>query len=300
MLGVVRNFFAQRSVIEVDCLALNEFPAIDAHIDSMQVKSSPTTVSYLHTSPEYSMKKLLSEGSGDIFYLGHVFRQEEHGKLHHPEFTMIEWYRIDWSLDQLIKETIEVIQLFIPVEAFTIYTYKEIFEKHLSFDPHTASLDALDALSSKLGYNLHFNDRDSYLHLFLSHEIEPHLGNNELTIIQDYPPSQAALSQVKDREGQKVAERFEIYYRGIELANGYHELLCSNQQKERFEQENKKRIEMGKRAYSIDTDLLDALAQGLPDCSGVSVGFDRLLLLQTNRADIRGVLPIKGQPRSSL
>ena len=284
MLHAVRAFFAARSAMEVDCSALRSAPPIDANIDVITAEPLPGRKAYLHTSPEYAMKGLLSQGSGDLFYLGHVFRYGEEGHRHLPEFTMIEWYRIGFSLAELIQETAELMALFLGPQPLELLSYREAFRHYVGLDPSHASLAELRRVAQ------HDWDRETLLHYLMSHKIEPELGKEGLTALTHYPPDQAALAQLVEQDGELAAERFEIYHRGVELCNGYHELVDAKEQERRFHVENELRRQKGREVYPIDQEFLKALRRGLPDCSGVAVGFDRLMLLRHNGAPISTVV----------
>lgn len=274
-LARARTFFAERNVLEVDTPALSKATSVDLYIDPLAVQCCNETA-YLHTSPEYRMKRLLSEGIGDIYQLGHVYRDFEHGNRHSPEFTMAEWYRCDFTFQQCMQETLDFIKLFIPVSNTRFITYKEAFEEFLHFDPFTIS-DA--ELQQKTGQQFTF--RDDHLSYLLAMHIEPHLGANKTcAALYYYPPSQAALAKVVTFDANKVAERFEIYYQGIELANGYHELQDPAEQRARLVEANELRRSIGKPELPIDEEFLDALHRGLPETCGVSVGFDRCMMLR--------------------
>jgi lysyl-tRNA synthetase class 2 len=294
MLGQVRSFFKIRHVLEIDCPSLVRCPPIDANIEVMQVSIADTEIGYLHTSPEYAMKRLLADGLGDIFYLGHVFRKGESGDRHNPEFTMIEWYRTAIPFRQLIDETCELIQLFIGSFPTRLMSYRQAFQTYTGIDPFS---DAdLPEIARHLGIETPADsvkwERDTWLHLILSHAIEPSLGRNEITVLCDYPPSQAALAQIIEKDGIHVAERFEAYFNGIELSNGYHELADATEQRRRFQDENVRRQLQGKESYPLDELFLSALETGLPDACGVSVGFDRLMLIRHKAQAIQSILPM--------
>ncbi len=253
-----RAFFAERNVLEIDCAALVRHPSIDAHIDCLNVEGS-----YLHASPECLLKRLLAEGVGDCYFLGHVFRKEELGRLHNPEFTMVEWYRLGYTLDQMIQETAEFLFLFFGQLPIQLLSYDEAFEKYVE----------------EKDFDVRPNwTKQDQIHYLFSHKIEPNLGQNELTVIIDYPPQEAALATLKKKKGRLVAERFEIYYQGVELANGYHELANAEELKERFN------------STLFDEKFLAAL-KNLPDCCGVALGFDRALMLQCKCDSIKQVIP---------
>ncbi len=293
LLQKVRSFFNAQGVLEVDTPLLSHSAPIDEHIDVMEVDLGKTK-GYLHTSPEYAMKRLLSLGIGDIFQLSHVFRLEEHGKLHNPEFTMIEWYRIGFSFEELIKETIALTHLFLEDLPAVTYSYKKIFQDHTGLDYTKASREDLLSCALNHGIDLSSNSVwsfDDLLHLLMGSIVEPHLGKNELTVVIDYPSSQAALAQVAQVDGDLVAKRFEVYYQGIELSNGYLELTDAIEQKKRFELSNQKRTLKGKPALPLDYNFLHSLEKGLPSCCGVAVGFDRLLMLRHGLQTISDVLP---------
>jgi lysyl-tRNA synthetase class 2 len=292
-LASVRSFFALKNVLEVDCCALRPGAPIDANIDPIPAKVFPEIHGYLHTSPEYAMKELLAAGSKDIYYLGHVFRQGESGARHNPEFCMAEWYRIGFTLDQMIDETAELLSLFFGPLPIRRLSYRDAFQKYLGLDFRNASSSQL--LAAMRPYNPSPDaaswPKIAQLQFLLSHAIEPHLGSEELTALIDYPPEEAALASLIAKNGELVAERFEIYYQSIELANGYRELPNKEELRRRFHQTNSDRIGEKKEPLPIDEAFLSALDSRFPDCCGVSVGFDRALLLCLNRKKISEVLP---------
>ncbi len=284
LLAAARHFFAQRKVMEVDCTLLHPTAPIDTHIDLFATNNSEKEVFFLHSSPEYGMKKLLSQGSGDIYQLSHVFRKGEKGHWHNPEFTLLEWYRIDFSFSQMIDETIDLISLFLGKSPSRRLTYRQAFREYAGLDPFTCSIEELQEKSQSRDA-----DRDALLHHILAHSIEQQLGRGEYVVLTHYPASQAALAQCTTLDGQAVAERFEIYWEGIELANGYHELADPIEQRKRLIEENKKRKTEGKETYPIDEEFLAALERGLPSCCGVAVGFDRLMQLRHQTKTIQEV-----------
>ncbi len=289
MLSQVRAFFAARAIMEVDCPALTQKAPVDEHIDVMSVPLPSGEKRYLHTSPEYGMKRLLASGSGDIYQLSHVFREGESSALHNPEFTMVEWYRIQMPLDHFIEQTVQFIRLFLgplPVER---RTYQELLKLHTGIDSASSTKDDLLTFLKARQVTLSAEwDQDALLQLILSTFIEPTLGQDSLFVLTDFPASQAALARINERNR---AERFEIYHQGIELANGYHELADAQEQQKRFISANSKRIQNGKQTLPIDHYLIDALAQGFPDCCGVAAGFDRLLMLKLKESSVAAVLP---------
>lgn len=290
MLDQSRRFFSKRNILEVDCGALVKRAPIDSNIDVISASVSTTQTAFLHTSPEYAMKRLLSTGIGDIFFLGHVFRQGEIGRLHNPEFTMAEWYRIGLSFSQIIEETSDYLTLFLGNLPTRIIGYREAFEKYANINY------AKDPLTHLLPAQSSHWSRTEGLHYILSHIIEPHLGKNELTVLTDYPPYEAALACLIEKEGEQVAERFEIYHNGVELANGYHELADPQELKRRFTEENKQRAKRNQEIYTLDEEFLSALENGFPDCCGVSVGFDRAFMLRRKAPSLASILPFSWTP----
>jgi elongation factor P--(R)-beta-lysine ligase len=291
-----RQFFHHRNVMEVDCPALSLSAPIDLHIDVMKVALKNGQTGYLHTSPEYGMKRLLSCDIGDIYQISRVFRDGEIGPLHNPEFTMAEWYRIGFTFDQMIEETLDFIRLFLGELNHHLMTYRQALLHYLGIDYLLTSsaklLECAKAHFLRLPKDAAHWDKDTLLQLLISFLIEPHLGNDHLFVLSHFPASQAALSktcQLKD--GEAVACRFEIYYRGIELANGYHELTDAIEQRRRLENSNQARASAGKDTLKIDERFLKALELGLPDCCGVAVGFDRLMQLKHELKELKNVIP---------
>lgn len=292
MLQRSRAFFAERGLLEVDCCALSPRAAIDANIDVINASVSDREDGFLHTSPEYAMKQLLVEGLGDIYYLGHVFRKNDIGNLHNPEFTMAEWYRHQMLLNTLMQETCDFLSLFLGSLSTRIVSYRDTLIQYAKVDASNASLEELQIEAKRYGAQpSQIWTRDMYVHFLLTHAVEPHLGKGEFTILTDYPPHEAALAHVIEKNGEKVAERFEIYHEGIELANGYHELSDAFELRQRFNQENEARQHVGKEVYLLDEAFLLSMQRGLPDCCGVSVGFDRVLMLRHKVKTIHEVLP---------
>ena len=281
MLSKARDFFQKRNVLEIDTGALMKRASIDTNIDCLSVEGG---TAYLHTSPEYALKRLLSSGVGDCYFLGHVYRKEELGRYHNPEFTMVEWYRIGFSFSEIIQETAEFLFLFFGKLPISTISYREAFEKFVGIDPKTSSLETLQSLTREK-----WSEKEC-IHYLLSHKIEPNLGHNELTVLIDYPPDEAALAKTEIVQGERVAKRFEIYYQGIELANGYDELADAEELKKRFEKTNAQRERSGKEKYLLDEKFLTSL-KVLPECSGVALGFDRALMLHMKKKSIKEVIP---------
>ncbi|MDR3624163.1 MAG: EF-P lysine aminoacylase EpmA [Chlamydiales bacterium] len=296
MLENVRAFFKERSVLEVDCPLAGSAACIDLHIDLFKVCSRHYPDYYLHSSPEYFMKRLLSMGMGDIYQLAHVFRDEECSPIHNSEFMMAEWYRKNFSLNDMIEESLSFIELFLGKKSISTISYREAFLKYLNLDYTTASKDNLFSCLKNQGVEpykgLENEDKDAHLSLILGALIEPHFKNQEIIVFKHYPASQAALAKtIVLNDGEKVGERFEIYYKGIELANGYLELTHAKEQLERLQKANLERKNHGKEELPIDYAFLKALEMGLPECSGVAIGFDRLMMLRHNLSSLSKILP---------
>ncbi len=294
MLAQARKFFHERGVLEVDCPLITAAASVDLHIDLIPTYHS-SGVRYLHSSPEYGMKRLLAEGIGDIYQLAHVFRQEEASHKHNPEFMMAEWYRLGLPFEQMIEETLDFMRLFLGPLPATVISYRQAFIRYGGIDYINLSTADLSNYLLERGFMIYDSaveeGKDALLNLVMGLVIEPQLGQDGLCALAYYPSSQAALAQTRQHGDEPVAERFEIYYRGYELCNGYHELVDPDEQRKRFEEANMQRVEHGKEALPIDEKLLAALEIGLPDCSGVAVGVDRLMMLRHNKAHISEVIP---------
>lgn len=290
MLRAARDFFYQKNILEVDCPIITEFAALDSNIDLMTTESGR----FLHSSPEYGMKRLLVEGIGDIFQLSHVFRKGEKGNRHNPEFMMAEWYRKSFLMEEMIEETADFIRVFLGDLPLKKIGYREAFIQFTGFDPRDDSPDKLQFILKKR--KAHFEgiesaDYDTLLQFAVMSLIEPQFEENSLTALIHFPSSQAALSEKFIEEGYPVSKRFEIYYGKLELANGYQELSNPLEQEERFILENRERKEKGLDPLPYDLKLIKALKKGLPECSGVACGFDRLMMIRQKTGSIENVLP---------
>jgi len=306
MLRTIRKFFLKRLVLEVETPVLSCSTTCDPFIDSF-VTDFQGQDYFLQTSPELPMKRLLASGSGPIYQICKVFRQGESGSKHNPEFSLLEWYRPGYDLLQLMQEMDDLLRELmaeITLSPSCFYSYQECFEKFLSINPHNVDIDELYRCARE--HNLHRvlerdEAKDRWLELLMSHIIEPQLGGTReqpcISFVYDYPASQAALAKIeKNSQGVPVARRFEVYVASMELANGFYELQDSQEQQRRFEWENQQRLAMGKNTIPMDSNFLGALQHGLPDCSGVALGLDRLLMLLTAKNSIDEVLtfPIAG------
>lgn len=298
MLAQARDFFHSRSVMEVDCPLITAAASVDAHIDLIPTVHDNER-RYLHSSPEYGMKRLIAEGIGDIYQLAHVFRQGESGNKHNPEFTMAEWYRMGITFEAMIAETLDFMRLFLGQLPAKTISYREAFQHFAGIDYVKCSVQDLEGYLQAKNIPLYPSaveeGKDALLNLILGTVIEPQLGRKELCVLAYYPAAQAALAQTRQHGDECVAERFEVYYHGIELCNGYHELVDATEQRQRLIAANQARIELGKEPLPIDEFFLASLERGLPDCCGVAVGFDRLMMLRHHKNDIAEVLPFVWQ-----
>lgn len=295
LLAATRRFFADRGVLEVETPLLGAAAATDLHLASLSTRVSagaaPRTL-WLQTSPELHMKRLLAAGSGAIWQLGKACRDGEAGSRHNPEFTLLEWYRPGWDHHRLIGEVEALLAALLGTGSGERLTYREAFRRHAGVDPFTASLAELQQRCAALGVDTGAlpADRETWLQLLLATVVEPRLGQGGApTFLLDFPAEQAALARVRPGE-PPVAERFEAFVAGVELANGYHELADATEQQRRFDADLAARAAHGLPAVPADERLLAALAHGLPDCAGVALGFDRLVMLAVGASRIDEVI----------
>jgi len=283
--GMIRKFFSDRGVLEVETPILSAAGNTDNHIESFNLEfsgpsSAGATQRWLRTSPEFALKRMLAAGVGNCYELGRVFRNGEIGRLHNPEFSMLEWYRIGWTHHQLMDECAELVKeaLRLAGRSASIResSFRQLYQDHLGLDPLTANEAELRAPLAVFDISAEGLTRDDWLDLLMTHMIQPSIPVNRILMVYDYPKSQAALARI--RQGDvPVAERFEIYLGPIELANGYRELNDSDEQRERFKRDLSWRQKRGAVEPPIDERLLVALPS-LPDCAGVALGVDRLLM----------------------
>ncbi len=306
LLRVIRQYFEAEQVTEVETPFLSASATVDPHIESFETafvsSDGKTKHCYLHTSPEFPMKRLLAAGSGDIYSLGKVFRNGEAGSRHNPEFTMLEWYRLGFSCHRLMDDITNLLKsVFLHqnkmYEESQRITYKALFQEKFNVDPHAVDLQALRQLvNSNIDRHLSNLNRNDCLDLLFSHCIEPTLGSVEDNnfkgiFVYDYPKGMAALSRMIDNgDGQVVAGRFELFIGGVEMANGYDELTDEKEQLSRFRHDQATREKSGKPVPAFDHALIDALNNGLPRCAGVALGVDRLHMLLAGISDIRKTL----------
>jgi elongation factor P--(R)-beta-lysine ligase len=315
----IRSFFDKKNLLEVDTPSLSYSTSTDPFIESFQTRYLPLTQVmsrenyFLHTSPEFPMKRLLASGSDSIYQIAKVFRQGESGQRHNPEFTLLEWYRQGWDHHELMQEVCQLLtQLlspYIDMAEPCFVSYQNVFQDVLGINPHTANKEDLIACTQKVGLGNVLNekeDKDRFLELLFSHQIEPNLGlsrplqviNNDrkdlttkpcLFFLYHYPASQASLAKISTENGVQIAERFEIFINGMELGNGFHELNDSNEQRLRFELDNRCRKATQKTEVPLDERFLASL-NFLPECAGVALGIERLLMVMNQSQHINEVI----------
>lgn len=301
ILQQIRQFFADRNVCEVETPALSQGTVTDVYLDALSCKydflaDSPaghSTELFLQTSPEFHMKRLLASGYGCIYQIAKAFRHEESGRYHNPEFTMLEWYRIGFDQFELMSEVAELLQAVLGGDKALFTSYQDIFIKTVSVDPLTATFDELVEVLNK--YNkaadwlIKMNDADLLLQFIFTEIIEPTIGVNEPQFIYDFPIAQASLAK-RSLDDPRVAQRFECYFKGIELVNGFNELTDAGIQLERFQEDNSKRKQLSLPEKPIDKNFIEALSNGLPQCAGVALGVDRLIMLALKVNHIKKVV----------
>lgn len=295
LLAEIRRFFTDRGLLEVETPVLSEFGVTDVHLATFSTEfispfGEQSKTLWLSTSPEYHMKRLLAAGSGPIFQIGKVFRNEEAGNRHNPEFTMLEWYRPHFDMYRLINEVDDLLQQILECPPAESMSYQFAFQQYVGLDPLSADLSELAEKAKKHQLiGAENENRDTLLQFLFSTVVEPQIGQEVPVVVYHFPASQAALAQISS-EDLRVAERFEFYYKGLELANGFHELSDAREQLRRFQQDNLQREKMGLPVRAIDTRLLVALQAGIPNCSGVALGVDRLLMIAMGTESIKDVI----------
>jgi lysyl-tRNA synthetase class 2 len=320
LLRRLREFFDKRGFIEVETPLLAPEVIPELHIEpiagdcplflpgKVRRQSSSTQEKgtipfgewwFLQASPELHMKRLLAAGAKAIYQATRSFRAGERGRLHNPEFTIVEWYRVGDDLEAGMDLLDDLMRSLLGVPPARRTTYAEAFEEHAGINPHTASFDMLRAATTVSPLPIDSADRDEWLNLLLATRIEPRLGRDRPEILYHYPASQSSLARVvSSSHGQEVAERFELYYRGVELANGFHELTDAAEQRHRFEQINAARLSDGRPALPMPESLLAALKHGLSACTGCALGFDRLAMLAIGAESIDAVMAFPGAMHS--
>jgi len=302
LLDRIRAFFVARGVLEVETPALSCAAATDPALASLAARYTGPEYPrgqalYLHTSPEFFMKRLLAAGSGSIFQVCKVFRDGEAGRYHNPEFTMLEWYRTGFDHHRLMDEVDELVRTvlagFVDLRATERLTYRDAFLRHAAIDPFRSDRLQLAACAAAHGIDvtpeLRAQPESAWCDLLMTHVVEPQLAPDTPVYIYDYPAAQASLARVTPGT-PPVAARFELYLNGAELANGFHELADAAEQQRRFEQQLQQRANLGLPEVPMDARLLAALAAGLPDCAGVAFGFDRLVMVAAGARSIKEVI----------
>lgn len=297
--ATLRGFFAERGVPEVETPMLSQAGNTDPNVASFRtefgghVSAGPRT-RWMRTSPEFPLKRLLAAGFGDCYELGRVFRDGEAGGRHNPEFTMLEWYRVGWDQHQLADETVALVQGALGLvdrRAEVVQTtYRALYLDTLGLDPMTAAGNELQAALGDVQIEPEGLTCDDWLDLLMTHRIQPANPADRILVVHDYPASQCMLARIAERDGVPVAERFELYLGPLELANGYHELADGAEQRARFERDHVVRGSRGDVLPAIDEALLDALDSGFPDCAGVALGVDRLLMAMSGTGRIADVI----------
>jgi lysyl-tRNA synthetase class 2 len=297
LLRLIREFFYKRDVLEVDTPLLSNGTVTDEHLDAFETPfhfsaTGKTTSLFLQTSPEYAMKRLLCAQSGSIYQIGKAFRHEGEGRWHNPEFTMLEWYRVGFNHFDLMDEVDALLMEVLATRPSDKLTYQQAFKEHVGLDPlDTTDIALLNAMRDN-NIDIHEPETlsvDSKLQLLFSYCVEPKIGQQKPCFIYDFPASQAALAKINPDDA-RVAQRFEVYFQGAELANGFNELSASQEQRARFEEDNAKRQASGLPVKPIDELFLEALDAGLPECAGVALGVDRLLMLKMGATHIQQVI----------
>lgn len=281
MLQSIRAFFSARGVLEVETPLVSASGTTDPYIESFRFDTPEGETKYLQTSPEFAMKRLLAAGSGDIYQISKAFRAAERGRLHNPEFTMLEWYRIGIDHHALMQEVVELIYTLRDGKGADLKVskvrYSELCQDTLGLDPLVATVAECAETAQRYGLSIDSRlDRDGWLDLLLSHVSMPSLPDDQLTVLCDYPASQASLAKLND-DGQTAA-RFEVFWGGVELANGFYELSDAAEQDRRFTADQAVRRGCGQHVVKKDDNLIQALDAGFPECAGVALGVDRLLM----------------------
>lgn len=294
----IRQFFIERDVLEVETPILSQAGVTDVHLASVQAQRhlhGKKQTHYLQTSPEFAMKRLLASGSGAIYQICKVFRDDEHGRKHNSEFTMLEWYRPQFSLKDLMLEVTDLLNVVL-AERFaevrpTVLSYKHAFIDRLDLNPLQATLQQLKDAAHRVGLNLDLgDDRLAYIDLLFSHMVEPSLGFDTPVFLTDFPPELASLAKTKlDEDGELVAARFELYIEGLELANAYDELIDAEVLRSRFQADNAEREKLGLHVMPIDEYLVAALPN-MSECAGIALGIDRLLMVVMNQVKLEKVI----------
>lgn len=298
MLSSIRRYFDARQVLEVETPLLAVAGGTDPAIEPLKTRfTGPGYANgldlYMQTSPEFAMKALLANGSGSIYQICKAFRDGESGSRHNPEFTLLEWYELDIDHHQLMANLADLVEVIFERRlAVEKISYRQLFMDKLALDPLLASVSDLAEVALQHGISIDSECTvDEWLDILMVQTLEPELGQNGLSFVYDYPASQASLARLSATD-QRLASRFELYYQGVELANGFHELANADEQRQRFIADNEQRQASGLSVLPIDERFLASLDKGLPECSGVAVGLDRLLMLKTGKGKLADVMDI--------
>ncbi len=289
----IRIFFVERELTEVETPIFSHFAGTEPNLNAVTADlklRGKSCEGFLQTSPEYAMKRLLSAGMGDCFQISRVFRADEQGRFHNPEFSLLEWYRLNFDDRKLLEEVEQFLHEILNCGAAEYCEYQQLFVKFLEIDPLKATFKELQNCTKKvMEYPPELDSKDDYLQLLFSACIEPKIGFERPCFVTDYPASQASLARI-NADNPQLSCRFEVFFKGIELGNGFYELNDAEEQQQRFVEENKRRQKMGIETMEIDTRLIEALQHGLPDCSGIAIGIDRLVMLATDAKHINEVM----------
>jgi elongation factor P--(R)-beta-lysine ligase len=300
MFQKIRQFFAEKSVLEVEtpllCRAIGTDPNLDFFTTGYHLQPAQQTL-FLQTSPEFAMKRLLAAGSGSIYQICKAFRNGESGRFHNPEFTLLEWYRVGYNLSQLMDEVDSLIALLLgetkALQATQRISYQNLFQQYTGLNPIVFSCEQYTCYAQDCGLidapTLCGQDHTLWLDLIFSHQIQPHLGHNALCMVYGYPACMPSLARINENDSA-ITERVELFINGVELGNGYYELGDALEQEQRFDKEIAARRASNRPSVIKDERLLAALDAGLPDCSGIAIGLDRILMLLSKCAAIDNVL----------
>ncbi len=300
VLATIRAFFAQRHVLEVETPLLASATGTDPQLDFFATRYAgvvPPQQLYLQTSPEFAMKRLLAAGSGSIYQIAKAFRNGEHGRFHNPEFTLLEWYRVGFGLAELMQEVAELFAALFCLKNIGFrseqLTYQAVFEQYTGLDALVFDVDAYThyAITQHLtdAPRLCAAEHALWLDFLFSHQVQPHLGQQGITLVYAYPQCQSSLAKLNPQDN-RVAERVEVFWQGVELGNGFYELDNVVEQEQRFDKEIAYRVEQGLPAVCKDKKFLAALAAGLPECAGIALGLDRIIMLLAGSTSIAEVI----------
>ncbi|WP_448213484.1 elongation factor P--(R)-beta-lysine ligase [Colwellia sp. MEBiC06753] len=297
IISAIRAFFTERKVIEVETPLMCHGTITDLHLDAITAQfdwaEQGSEQLYLQTSPEYAMKRLLASGYQSIYQISKAFRNEQQGHLHNPEFTMLEWYRLGYSMQQLMEEVAELLIRVLGLTKVNYLSYQAAFIQFTEIDPLNSSIEQcltyIEQQGKSESWLTQINSLDTLLQFIFCEFIEPKIGNDSPCFIFEFPASQASLATINERD-ERVANRFECYFKGIELVNGFEELTDVTLQRQRFEHDNQLRCSNKLPVKPLDERFLLALEKGLPSCSGVALGVDRLVMLALAKSQIKDVI----------